>query len=119
LFEIDPIVLACGVDAPLDLDVGIVTVPVQHPDARGRDDAQQREAGRTREEFDDLEQALAHAAVGDGGRDEPPRVIVAIQELASRDRRRIAPSKHRNRPRGARLLVFVFVGAKLLLSAFD
>src|SRR5262249_45061573 len=109
LLEIDAIVLARGVDAPLDFDIGVVAVPVEHPNAVGRGDAQQRKAGRAREKFNDLEQALARATVGDGGGHEAARVSVAVQELTPWNRRWVPPQQHRNGPRGTRrrgLVVF-------------
>src|SRR5262249_14821193 len=102
LLEVDLEVLASGMNAPLDLDVWVVAVPVQHPDTLGRGNAQQREAGRAREKLGNLEQRFAHATVGDGGRYEVARVVVTIQEDASRDCLRVAPGQHRGGPWDAR-----------------
>lgn len=55
LLEIDLEVLAGGVDASLDFNVGVVAVPVERPNAFNRSDTQQRQAGRAREKFSDLQ----------------------------------------------------------------
>ena len=76
--EVDAVVLGGGMDAPLDLDIRVVAVPIEYPNALRRGDAQERTAGRARQTFDDLEQALADATIGDGDGHEAARIAVAI-----------------------------------------